>query len=137
MTAVEDTTTAIEEHLKTLCAAIAEDEDVVSAREDAEAFLADESAVSIYREAARLSHEFEGKHHSGEPITDADRTAFAAARSRAEANPLVVRFSEAQGVLQEVANLVNSYVTKTLEKGRVPTAKELSGGSCGSGCGCH
>ena len=46
-------------------------------------------------------------------------------------------FNEAQDVLQTIASTVNTYVTKTLEKGRVPAAEELSSGGCGEGCGCH
>ena len=128
----------IEEKLQELCAAIVADEEVRAAREQAEAFLADESAVTLYREVARASHEFEERHHSGERISDAEASRFASLRQRADDNPLIQRFMEAQGVLQEVANTVNGFVTKTLEKGRIPTHKEVFGqGGCGSGCGCH
>ena len=33
---------------------------------------------------------------------------------------------------------LGGFVTKTLEKGSVPTAEEVFGaGGCGEGCGCH
>ena len=63
-----------------------------------------------------------------------------AALDQAEANPLVKHFNDAQETLQGIANMVNGFVTKTLEKGRVPTQEEVFGassGSCGTGCGCH
>ena len=73
-------------------------------------------------------------------ITDAEINAFTLLRDQAEANPLVKQFNDAQETLQGIANRVNGFVTKTLEKGRVPTQEEVFGassGSCGTGCGCH
>jgi cell fate (sporulation/competence/biofilm development) regulator YlbF (YheA/YmcA/DUF963 family) len=48
-------------------------------------------------------------------------------------------FHAAQDRLQEVVELVNGFVTKTLERGVVPSKDEVvnRGGSCGEGCGCH
>ena len=70
---------------------------------------------------------------------DAEIAAFAALRRDAEANPLVRSFAEAQELLQGVADLVNGFVGKTLQTGRVPTHDEVFAkqGGCGSGCGCH
>ena len=130
----------IEEKLNDLCATIAADEEVTAAREQAEAFLADPSAVALYRELTQQEHALHQKQHSGEKLTDSEISAFSALRDRAESNPLVRQFSEAQETLQGIANLVNGFVTKTLEKGRVPTQEEVfgqQGGSCGTGCGCH
>ena len=133
------TTSAIEEKLQDLCAAIASDEEVLAARKQAEVFLANESAVTLYRQMAQAEQELHHKQHRGEKIADSEIAAFAALRAKAEANTLITRFSESQEVLQGVANLVNGFVTKTLEKGRVPTEEEVFGnqGGCGSGCGCH
>ena len=61
-----------------------------------------------------------------------------AARFQADAHEGIQAFVAAQDVLQQVANHVNGFVTKTLEKGSVPTAEEVFGaGGCGEGCGCH
>jgi cell fate (sporulation/competence/biofilm development) regulator YlbF (YheA/YmcA/DUF963 family) len=134
------TTSALEEKLQDLCAAIAADAEVASARLQAEAFLADESAVALYRRLMQTQHELHHKQHGGEKISDADINAFSLLRDQAEANPLIQSFTEAQETLQGIANLVNGFVTKTLEKGRVPTQEEVfgsQGGGCGEGCGCH
>lgn len=134
------TTSELEEKLNDLCAAIAADSEVASARLQAEAFLADESSVALYRRLMQTQQELHHKQHSGETISDAEINAFSLLRDQAEANPLVQSFNEAQETLQGIANLVNGFVTKTLEKGRVPTQEEVfgnQGGSCGSGCGCH
>lgn len=134
----------IEEKLNDLCAAIASDAEVTAAREQAEAFLADEDAVALYREVAQTQHGLHHKKHAGEAISQAEIQAFTDLRNRADAHPLVRQFSEAQETLQGIANLVNGFVTKTLEKGRVPTQEEVfssEGGCCGGGgggggCGC-
>lgn len=134
------TTSALEEKLNDLCAAIVADEEVAAARLQAEAFLADESAVSLYRRLMQTQQELHQKQHSGEKITDPEINAFSLLRDQAEANPLIQSFSEAQETLQGIATLVNGFVTKTLEKGRIPTQEEVfgsQGGGCGSGCGCH
>jgi len=134
------TTSELEEKLNDLCGAIAADAEVATARLHAEAFLADESAVGLYRRMAQTQQELQHKQHSGEKISEADINAFSLLRDQAEANPLIQQFNEAQETLQGIANLVHGFVTKTLEKGRVPTQEEVlgsGGGSCGTGCGCH
>jgi hypothetical protein len=39
--------------------------------------------------------------------------------------------------MHELQHLVQKHVGKTIELGRIPTADDLDGGSCGHGCGCH
>jgi len=134
------TQSTLEEKLQDLCAAIASDEEVAAARVQAEAFLADESAVGLYRRFMQTQHELHHKQHAGEKISDSDINAFSLLRDQAEANPLIQSFNDAQETLQGIANMVNGFVTKTLEKGRVPTQEEVfgsQGGGCGAGCGCH
>jgi cell fate (sporulation/competence/biofilm development) regulator YlbF (YheA/YmcA/DUF963 family) len=129
----------IEERLNDLCAVIAADPEVTAARAQAEEFLADETAVSLYRRVAQAEQELHQRQHAGDRIPDAEIAAFAALRRDAEANPLVRSFAEAQELLQGVADLVNGFVGKTLQTGRVPTHDEVFAkqGGCGSGCGCH
>ena len=131
-------TSAIEEQLQSLCEAIAADEEVQAARASAEAFLADEDAVNLYREVATTSHELEKRHRAGQVISDEEVQAYEELQNRADSHEGIQSFQEAQGVLQRIATMVNKHVTKTLEKGRVPTPEEMSsGGGCGTGCGCH
>ncbi|MFN0125927.1 MAG: YlbF family regulator [Verrucomicrobiales bacterium] len=135
------TVSTLEEKLHDLCEAIVADEEVAAARLHAEAFLADTDAVALYRRLMQSQNELHHKQHSGEKISDPEIHAFSQLRDQAEANPLIQNFNEAQETLQGIANLVNGFVTKTLEKGRIPTEEEVIGssssGGCGSGCGCH
>jgi len=126
----------IEQSLQDLCQAIAADPEILAARENAEAFLADESAVAMYREVINLSNALEKRHRSGETISESEVSAFEELQEKADSHDLIRSFNEAQGTLQKVATMVNSYVTKTLEKGRVATAEDFPKG-CGEGCGCH
>ena len=128
---------SIERSLQALCETIAADPGVLTAREQAEAFLADEDAVSLYRDVMNLGRSLEQRHRSGETITTDEVGAFEVMQEKADANSLIRAFADAQETLQTVATTVNAYVTKTLEKGRVPAAAEMSSGGCGEGCGCH
>ena len=129
---------AIEAKIQDLCAAIAADSSVVAARENAEAFLADENAVDLYREVMNLGRSLESRHRQGESIPDSDIQEFEDLQAKADTHEGIRAFNEAQGVLQEIASKVNTFVTKTLEKGRVPTSDEVTATKgCGEGCGCH
>ena len=131
-------TTEIETQVQALCTAIAESQEVRSARDQAEAFLANQDVVGQYREMMTLGAQLQQRHQSGEQLDDAEIAHFQELKSTTEASDLVQGFQSAQRTLQEVANLVNGYVTKTLETGRVPSPEEMaSEGSCGEGCGCH
>jgi cell fate (sporulation/competence/biofilm development) regulator YlbF (YheA/YmcA/DUF963 family) len=128
---------AIEESLKTLCQAIAAEPAVRSARDQAEAFLADDGAVALYRDVMNMGRNLETRHRKGETITEDEVSSFENLRDQADAHEGIRAFNEAQDVLQNIANAVSTYVSKTLEKGRVPAEEDLESGGCGSGCGCH
>ncbi len=132
------TASAIEEHLQQLCQAIAADEEVQAARANAEAFLADEDAVDLYRKVASTSHDLEKRHRAGAAITAVEVEAFEDLQEEADNHPGIQSFQAAQQVLQRIASRVNAFVTKTLERGRVPSEEEMAAsGGCGEGCGCH
>jgi cell fate (sporulation/competence/biofilm development) regulator YlbF (YheA/YmcA/DUF963 family) len=129
---------AITSHIEALCAAIAADESVQSAREKAETFLADEPAVALYREVMTLGRTLEQRHRSGQKLAPEEISKFQDLQDQADAHEGIQAFVSAQEVLQEVANQVNGFVSKTLEKGSVPTHDEVFGQKgCGEGCGCH
>ena len=131
-------TTLIDTKLNELCAAIAADADILSARDHAETFLADEQAVALYREVLNLGRDFESRQHQGEEIEEADLTRFETLQAQADEHPAIRAFANAQEKLQSVLQTVNGFVAKTLESGAVPTHEQVfGGGSCGSGCGCH
>lgn len=130
----------IESRIQDLCEAIVADEEVRNARDQAEAFLADEDAVTLYREMATMGRALHRKSHDGEEPTAIEQRQFEDLQNRCDAHPAIVAFIEAQQILQGIAETVNGYVTKTLEKGHVPSEEEVwgkSGGGCGEGCGCH
>jgi cell fate (sporulation/competence/biofilm development) regulator YlbF (YheA/YmcA/DUF963 family) len=130
---------AITAQIQSLCEAIAADPEVQAARQSAEAFLANEAAVSLYRDVVTMGRNLEQQHRSGLDIDDEDLGRFQALQSKADADENIQAFNAAQEILQDVATHVNGFVTKTLEKGRVPNAEEVfsGNGGCGSGCGCH
>ena len=111
----------IEEKIQELCEAIVADEEVKIAREHAEAFLADEDAVSLYRQMASLGRSLHQKQHNGEEPTPTEEREFNDLQNRCDAHPMIVAFTEAQQVLQGIAETVSGYVSKTLERGQVPT----------------
>jgi cell fate (sporulation/competence/biofilm development) regulator YlbF (YheA/YmcA/DUF963 family) len=129
----------IQSKLLELCQAVVADDEVKNARQQAESFLADESAVSLYRDMASLGRSLHQKQHQGEQPTSEEISRFHGLQDRCEANDLVSRFLKAQELLGSVAETVNTYLGRSLESGRVPTAEEMSPkqGSCGEGCGCH
>lgn len=121
-----------------LCEALVVDGEVKNARQQAETFLADEKAVSLYREMAGLGRSLHQKQHHGEEPTDEELHQFNALQDRCESNPVISGFLGAQEILSGVAQAVNTFIAKSLESGRVPSPDELaSKGSCGEGCGCH
>jgi cell fate (sporulation/competence/biofilm development) regulator YlbF (YheA/YmcA/DUF963 family) len=129
---------AIENKIQELCNAIAAEPEIHAAREQAEAFLADEEAVALYRELMTLGRSLEQRDRLGESISQVDADRFEDLQDQAESHAGIRGFNDAQQVLQGVANMVNAFVSKTLEKGKVPTTDEVFGqGGCGEGCGCH
>ncbi len=129
---------AIASQLEALCAAIAADAEVKAARDQAETFLADEQATALYRDVMNLGRSLEQRHRSGQKLDPAEVSKFQDLQDQADAHEGIQSFVAAQDLLQEIANQVNGFVTKTLEKGRVPSAEEVFGqGGCGEGCGCH
>ncbi|HEY1081424.1 MAG TPA: YlbF family regulator [Prosthecobacter sp.] len=128
----------ISSHIEALCAAIAADPEVQAARNQAESFLADEQAVSLYRDVMTLGRTLEQRHRSGAELEPSEVSRFQELQDQADAHEGIQSFMAAQDLLQDVANKVNGFVSKTLEKGRVPSHDEVFGqGGCGTGCGCH
>jgi cell fate (sporulation/competence/biofilm development) regulator YlbF (YheA/YmcA/DUF963 family) len=129
---------SIESSLQALCAAIVSAPEIQSARVNAEAFLADDAAVSLYRDMMTLGSQLQQLHRSGGELDEVEVERFEQLRSDSNNHPAIQSFHEAQDVLQGVANAINGFVSKTLEKGAVPSAEEVFGaGGCGEGCGCH
>jgi hypothetical protein len=77
------------------------------------------------------------KQQSATPLSNQEITEFEQHRESLMSNPVARGFIDAQEELREVQETISQYVSKTLELGRMPTDEDLSGGSCGHGCGCH
>jgi cell fate (sporulation/competence/biofilm development) regulator YlbF (YheA/YmcA/DUF963 family) len=121
-----------------LCEVLVADTDVKNARIQAETFLADESAMALYREMATLGRALHQKQHQDEEPTAEEISRFNALQDRCEANEIIAGFLGAQSTLSGVAEAVNAFVGKSLESGRVPAPEEMvKKGGCGEGCGCH
>jgi cell fate (sporulation/competence/biofilm development) regulator YlbF (YheA/YmcA/DUF963 family) len=132
-------TASVESRIQDLCEAIIADEEVSTAREQAEAFLADEDAVSLYRQMMTMGRQLHQKQHQGEAPTSAEDREFTDLQNRCDAHPAIASFVEAQQVLNGILESVQGYVSKTIEKGRMPTEEEVfgKGDCCASDCGCH
>ena len=131
---------SIEESLHALCSAIVADKETNAARAQAEAFLSDESGVELYREVMTLGRSLHQREHNGETPPPEEVARFDELRAKADAHDGIKKFNEAQDHLQSIANMVNGYITKTLQNGAIPTGEKMAaeqGGCCSSGgCGC-
>jgi cell fate (sporulation/competence/biofilm development) regulator YlbF (YheA/YmcA/DUF963 family) len=131
-------TAAIEDKIQALCETIAADEDVQTARMQAERFLTDDKGVALLRNLMTLSREVQHRQHHGEEVADEQLQQLVELKSEADNHEGIQSFHEAQDVLQTIIDAVNGFVTKTVERGRIPTHDEVFGsGGCGEGCGCH
>lgn len=108
--------------------------DFAEFRKDVEAFLEDQEAQRIYREAAEYGEELYLKQRAGTAITDDELEEYEIKRKALLDNEVARKFLIAQDTFRQVQDLVLRYVTKTLELGRVPSAEDFYG--CGSDCSC-
>jgi len=122
---------------KELCQSILDHPDFQSIRRDIDTFMGNDGAKEQYQALVEKSEELNHKQQQGVRLTQDEITAFETQRERVVSNPVASNFIKAQQEVHGIQESVNKYLSKTLELGRVPTAEDLDGGSCGSGCGCH
>ena len=130
------------EKIRELCEALLQDEGVQGARERIETFLNNPDATRGYAKLANMNEALHTKQSNGEEITEEEGEAFEKLRGEVMGTPAVQEFAEARGTLQDIEGAIMAYVSRTFELGRVPTESDFarggsSGGSCGTGCGCH
>lgn len=107
-------------------------------RQRIDTFLADASARSAYESLMSKGQALQEKQHGGQALEPAEIAAFEKDRDALLKNPVASGFLDAQEEMHTLKESVQKRVSKTIELGRIPTAEDLnSGGSCGSGCGCH
>ena len=122
----------------TLCQTILSDPGFVRMKEQIDAFMANEDAQSQYRELSERGASLQHKQQMGVPLDNADIQDFEARREAFLSNPVARGFLSAQQAIHDVRDVVNRYVTRTFELGRLPQPEDFESCSCGSGgCGNH
>jgi cell fate (sporulation/competence/biofilm development) regulator YlbF (YheA/YmcA/DUF963 family) len=120
-----------------LCQSILDHPEFQTLRKDIDSFMASDGAKQEYQSLVEKSEELNTKQHQGTRLTQAEIDAYESQRERVVANPVAAGFIRAQQEVHGIQESVNKFLSKTFELGRVPSAEDLDGGSCGSGCGCH
>ncbi len=135
------TTTEIEDAVRQktveLCETIVQQPQFQSIRRRVESFMADPAAQKQYQSLNEKGQSLHERQHQGLPLDGRDIAAFDSERDAFLSNPVAKGFIDAQEEMHELQQEVQQLVTKTFELGRVPSAEDLQGGSCGQGCGCH
>ena len=122
---------------KELCQAILDQPAMPSIRERVDAFMADEKTRGQYDSLMTKGQALQQKQQLSMPLTGEEIADFEQHREALLNNPVARGFMDAQEELHQVQESIQTYVSKTLELGHVPTEEDMQGGSCGHGCGCH
>jgi len=120
-----------------LCETIVQQPQFQSIRQQVDSFMADAKAQQQYESLNEKGRHLQHKQQQGLQLAPAEISAFDAEREAFFRNPVAKGFVDAQEAMHHIQEEVNQLVSKTFELGRVPSAEDLEGGSCGSGCGCH
>ena len=138
MIVLESKDTAVIEKTKELCQTILEQEQFRALRHDIDSFLGDQQAQEQYHLVIDKREYLGHLQEQGIELTDEQFQEFETERDALIANPVAKKYLDAQQSLGKMQDAVVSYVTKTIELGRLPTDDELrpQGGCCGGGCGC-
>jgi len=134
MTTTQDN---VQQKTRELCQAIVDQPEFQQMRDRIDAFMSDEAAKSLYQSVMEKGETLQYKQQTGSPLSSDEITAFEKDRDALVNNPVARGFLDAQEQMHKVQESVGQYVSKTFELGRMPSEEDLSGGSCGSGCGCH
>jgi cell fate (sporulation/competence/biofilm development) regulator YlbF (YheA/YmcA/DUF963 family) len=122
---------------KELCQAILDEPNMRSVRQRIDTFIGDEKARAQYDSLMAKGQALQQKQQASMPLSGEEISDFEQHREELLKNPVARGFLDAQEELHQVQESIHQYVNKTLELGRMPTEDDMSGGSCGSGCGCH
>ena len=133
-TAVES---AIEQKTRELCQTILDQPEFRDLRRNIDSFMSNDSAKDEYQALLEKSDHLNHKQQQGVRLTESEISEYEAQREKVVGNPIASSFIRAQQEVHEIQEMVNKYLSKTFELGRVPSAEEMEEGSCGTGCGCH
>jgi len=129
----------VETKTRELCEAIIDHIQTGGIKQRIDTFLADATARGQYESLMSKGQVLQEKQHGGQTLEPTEISTFEKERDALLKNPVASAFLDAQEEMHELQHLVQKHVGKTIELGRVPTAEDLSGGSCNGhgGCGCH
>ena len=120
-----------------LCQAIVDLPNLRTARQQIDAFLANDVARSQYESLIAKGQALQEKQQNSLPLDGTEIADFEKQRDALLANPVARGFLDAQEELHHLQHSIQKYVSKTLETGRVPAAEDF-GDSCGGhSSGCH
>jgi cell fate (sporulation/competence/biofilm development) regulator YlbF (YheA/YmcA/DUF963 family) len=134
-TTIEET--PVVQKTRELCQAILDQPNMASIRQRIDAFLGDEKTRTQYDRLMEKGQTLQQKQQAALSLSDDEISSFEKDRETLLNNPVARGFLDAQEELHTMQESIHQYVNKTLELGRMPTDEDLSGGSCGHGCGCH
>jgi len=129
--------TAVIQKTQELCQAILEQQDRTSIRARIDAFMADDSARTQYHQWLAQAEALERQQQQAAPISPDALAEFETRRAAMLANPVAVAFLDAREELHRIQHIINQYISKTLELGRVATEQDFAAECCSHDCGCH
>lgn len=118
-----------------LCAVLAGSAEFASIRDRIERFASDAEARMQFDLVNRKGAALEQKQQMGGEITEQEIADFEKMREALIANDVARSFLEAREEMMKLQEEVQTWISKTFELGRTPSAEEM-GGSCGPSCGC-
>lgn len=130
---------AIRSKTRELCEVIVRQPAFAELRRDIERFLDDPEAQDQYRHVTEKGRLLQSRQHAGVLVTNDEFDEFDRQRTLLLQNPVAMAFLEAQQSMNAIQDLVNKFISKTFELGRLPTEEDLAcdqEGGCGSGCSC-
>ena len=129
--------TPVMQKTKELCQAILDQPNMQSVRQRVDAFMGDEQTRGQYDALMTKGQALQQKQQMSMPLSSEEIADFEQSREKLLGNSVARGFLDAQEELHQVQESIQQYITKTIELGRMPSDEEMSGGSCGHGCGCH
>lgn len=118
-----------------LCQALAAEPGFQTIREQLDAFLGDPEIQAQYQELSERGAALQRKQQLGLQLEEAEVAAFEQQREAFLGSPVARGFLDAQQSMQQLREIINRYVTRTFELGRMPLPEDLASCACG-GHGC-
>jgi cell fate (sporulation/competence/biofilm development) regulator YlbF (YheA/YmcA/DUF963 family) len=129
--------TPLMQKTRELCQTILEEPSMRAIHQRINAFMEDAGARAQYDALVSEGQALQEKQQSSVALTGDEISDFEQHRDALLRNPVARGFLDAQEELHHVQKSIQSYVSKTLELGRLPTEEDLEDGCCShGGCGC-